>query len=75
MLLAIPPWCTRSIEMTFSGLNTQNSVSGVIVLMAFMMAFSGCGVGHIGEYVPKRRQYKSPVSFDEKKISYEVTKK
>ena len=53
--------------MTFSGLNTKNSVSGVIVLMAFMMAFSGCGVGHIGEYVPKRRQYKSPVSFDEKK--------
>jgi flagellar L-ring protein FlgH len=43
-------------------LNTNNVVSGVIVAILL----SGCGVSHIGEYVAKRRQYKSPVSFDEK---------
>ena len=39
----------------------KTTVSGVIIAIVL----SGCGVGHITEYVPKRRQYKSPVAFDE----------
>ena len=38
---------------------------GAIALALVMVA--ACGVSHIGKYTPKRRQYKSPVSFDSKK--------
>ena len=45
------------------GKRAKSTVSGVVVVIVM----GGCGVGHIGDYVPKRRQYKSPVSFDAKK--------
>jgi flagellar L-ring protein precursor FlgH len=41
----------------------QNNHFALIVLTLGMFLVTGCGVGHIGKYTPKRRQYKSPVNF------------
>lgn len=41
----------------------KTAISGVIIVI-FLGA---CGPAHISQYVPKRRQYKSPVGFDKVK--------
>ena len=42
----------------------QNNRLTLIVVTLGMFLVAGCGVGHIGKYTPKRRQYKSPVNFN-----------